>query len=398
MVLIYTIAFLAVNHLYPGPVGDEEHFVLTIKQFGKSIDLETLKHYDEMSTPAPFVVYGLWGRMVGFELIPLRLLSVLIAVVTAYLLHRLFADLLQNQRKATALALLVVLHPYMLAFGVLVHTDMPAIGCLVLAMLALHRKQPAILALALAGALLCRQYMAFGVLATGIYIQLQWVLDRSKFAPAMLIAIVISVLPLATLVAFWGQLSPLSPRAENYLGEELRFRPVSAVLYVSLCSIYLLPVLSLRWRACLGRWQVWFVAAMFSWLYWLYPVQASRIAVREGFHTVGLFHKFLQWTLEQGGADAWLEHWVFFAGYVTGLAIVATIVFDLYKSVQRRAFGMTAFMDLAVLCFLIMMPWSYLHWEKYFMPLFPVVLLRVLMLPTPSTAAHVQEKTKEKGY
>jgi hypothetical protein len=39
-----------------------------------------------------------------------------------------------------------------------------------------------------------------------------------------------------------------------------------------------------------------------------------------------------------------------------------------------------AFLGLAVVCFLVMMPFSYMHWEKYFMPLLPLAAVHVLAI------------------
>src|SRR5438132_14065253 len=67
--------------------ADEPHFVETIVQFGTSRpSLDLLTHYNEMSGPVPFVLYGAWGRMFGFEPFTLRLFSIVVAVATYVLL------------------------------------------------------------------------------------------------------------------------------------------------------------------------------------------------------------------------------------------------------------------------------------------------------------------------
>src|SRR5262249_25332232 len=66
--------------------GDEPHFVETIIQFGtRPLNLDLLTHYNEMSGPVPFVLYGTWGRVFGFGPPVLRLFSVVVALAT-YLL------------------------------------------------------------------------------------------------------------------------------------------------------------------------------------------------------------------------------------------------------------------------------------------------------------------------
>src|SRR5437868_4207542 len=67
--------------------ADEPHFVGTIIQFGTNpLSLDLLAHYNEMSGPVPFVLYGAWGRMFGFEPLTLRLFSIVVAVATYVLL------------------------------------------------------------------------------------------------------------------------------------------------------------------------------------------------------------------------------------------------------------------------------------------------------------------------
>src|SRR5205823_686203 len=59
--------------------ADEPHFVGTIVQFGTTpLSLDLLAHYNEMSGPVPFVLYGAWGRLFGFDPQTLRLFSIIV--------------------------------------------------------------------------------------------------------------------------------------------------------------------------------------------------------------------------------------------------------------------------------------------------------------------------------
>ena len=104
--------------------GDEIHFVETINRFGKNMGLNTIKHYNEMSTPLPFMLYALWGRIFGFEIHILRILSVIIAVATYILFHWLLFLIFGNIKVASLTSAFLVLHPYMVGFSVFVFTDM----------------------------------------------------------------------------------------------------------------------------------------------------------------------------------------------------------------------------------------------------------------------------------
>jgi polyferredoxin len=46
----------------------------------------------------------------------------------------------------------------------------------------------------------------------------------------------------------------------------------------------------------------------------------------------------------------------------------------------RRTTDLALFLDLSILLFLAIMPFSYFCWEKYFLPIIPFVTMRMLML------------------
>ena len=86
-----------------------------------------------------------------------------------------------------------------------------------------------------------------------------------------------------------------------------------------------------------------------------------------------------------------LEQVVFFTGFAGGLAIVAALALDAWRRWHEGRIDFQFFLDLTAFAFLAVMPCSYLHWEKYFMPLVPVMLLRILFVPFRDTAATVGE-------
>ncbi len=58
---------------------DEGHYIKTSIYLVENFNLQSLKQYNEMSTPLPFLIYGLWGKIVGYELERLRILSLIVA-------------------------------------------------------------------------------------------------------------------------------------------------------------------------------------------------------------------------------------------------------------------------------------------------------------------------------
>jgi hypothetical protein len=355
--------------------GDEWHFVETVRLFGDEISMHTRRHYDEMSTPLPFVLYGLWGRLIGFEIERLRLLSLLLAVITYIVLYSLLFRLLGSFKTAVLGTGFVMVHPYMLGFSLFVFTDMSAIMFMLAACLAMHRGRPVWFALMLAGGLLCRQYLAFVFVASLLVFAMQWYRRKSQAPPAMLTATVLSALPLALLFLLWGDVHPDNLRKQFYLAESFRFHPSACVLYVSQLFWYLVPVLLFRWR-CLYRDRRFLIAATaVSLIYFAFPVTSSAPALRAGMETVGFMHRFL---LQLAG-DSWLPAAVFYVGFLLGLPLLFLIVKDAYNQLIHRRLDYALFLDICIVVFVLVMPWSYLTWEKYFMPLLPLAAARFLM-------------------
>ena len=357
--------------------ADEPHFVETIIQFGTTpLSLDLLTHYNEMSGPVPFVLYGAWGRLFGFEPHMLRLFSIVVAVATYVLLFWFLQSETGNLRLSAIGTAFVALHPYMLYLSLFIYTDMLAIMCLIGAIAAVRRERPLWMALALCGAMLNRQYLVFATGAASAYYLARCIQLRQRGDVVPLLAVVASVVPLAGLCALWGGLCPDGNLKHIYLDKHPSFHVSSLVLYVSLTSIYLSPVVAARWREFFGRKAPLVVAAALCWLYWLFPVTPSPIAAESGFR-VGMLHLALHRLFE----SEVLEQLVFFAGFAGGLAVVTALALDAWRRWNKRQIDFQFFLDLTVFAFLAVMPCSYLHWEKYFMPLVPVLLLRILFAP-----------------
>ncbi|RKZ24651.1 hypothetical protein DRQ20_06680, partial [bacterium] len=99
------------------PWVDEWHFVPTIKKFCEEISLRTIKNYEEYSTPLPFILYALWGRAFGCELMSLRIFSLIIAFLTYISFYFLCFSLLKNEKLSLALTLFLSLNPYMIGLS-----------------------------------------------------------------------------------------------------------------------------------------------------------------------------------------------------------------------------------------------------------------------------------------
>lgn len=377
-VIVFHLAVIMVgNMIRPdwGHWGDEWHFQNTIKRFGEDISLYSLKHYEEMSTPLPFLAYALWGRMVGFELFDLRILSLITALITYLVFHRLLFVLIKDDRKVLWGAILLVVQPYMVGFSIFVYTDMIAILFLLLAVFGHVRRRPVILGLCLALAILSRQYMAFLAIAGAIYFLLEYFITKRRDSLAMLGAALLSTVPYLALAIWWGGLSPDSSLRQRYLDEGLFLHPEVVSLYVSLIVIYLFPLLIYYMRKFYCGLTVWVVALIGSAYYVIFPVGPSKPSLEVGITTVGLFHRLLRYLVGQG----FWEHAVFYLGFVLAVPVIFSLGNDVIQRCRQHLCDNKLFLDLAVISFLVVMPFSYLGWEKYFLPVVPLLILRILM-------------------
>lgn len=357
--------------------GDEQHFLETVRLFGRDGSLATLAHYPEMSTPLPFILYALWGQLVSFATPALRVFSLLIALITFAACHALLFSVHKDARLALVLTALIALNPYMLAFGIFVFTDMLAILCLILFCIAVRRGKPILLALSSAGALLARQYLIFLVLAAVAYYLLQ--VQGAPRARAMLTALVLSLVPLLLLFVLWRGPSPDSPLRALYLKQGLYLHVNSITLYTVQFFVYLLPVVLVWARSLYADGKRLLVSFALSGLYLWFPIAPGAPQVEASLSTLGLFHRLLR-TLVGVGMESIVFYLLFFLGCVLVLAVAE----DALGRWRRKEYTFPLFLDLAILVFPLTMSFSYLGWEKYFLPVLPLMTLWLTLPARPA--------------
>ena len=73
--------------------ADEVGYFATVRYFGDHFRFATLADYDQVTPPLAYFVYAAWGKVVGFDLSSLRILSLVLAVSTFALPFGLNHDL-----------------------------------------------------------------------------------------------------------------------------------------------------------------------------------------------------------------------------------------------------------------------------------------------------------------
>lgn len=366
-IYLAALAWFGVNR--PMPWGDEAHFHEAIKQFAHHPTLETLRTYNEMSTPLPFVLYALWGKAFGLDLPVLRIGSLVIASLALGLGYWLFRLLLPN-RLATLAVVFLAVNPYFAGTSVFVFTDMLATAFLISGAIALIKESGPGLFVSCSGALLSRQYLVFFPLAVMGYCGLRYLFSRHTASLNNLWWTLLSFLPVAGLFLFWGGLSPDCPRRANYLSVGWGWHPQSFFLYTALLFVYALPfsaaVLYNRRQVIRGLWPV----APVCLLYWAAPIGPSPFTLAEtDFVTVGILHRLSTRLFPDLVTDG-----LFFLLFLLGAAVLGVYVHRFVLQLRSRKVTTIDFLILAHVLFLAVMPFSYLWWEKYFLPLLPLSL------------------------
>ncbi len=376
ILVVFEVLLVSVVGLHQPYWGDEAHFVKTVRQFGNEISVSQLQHYNEMSTPLPFILYAAWGHVLGFDIATLRIFSLIIALITYLVFFHLAFSIFKNPGTAILITLFLLIQPYLIGLSIFVFTDMLMMLFLILGILAVRNSRPYLFSFAAAGGLLCRQYFAFFILAAGIYFLARLVLQKNKQSAFMLISTFLSTLPLIFLFILWKGFSPQNNMKALYLNERLHFHPDFLVLYISLFAVYLFPVIIYRWRSIYGNIRILAASVLVSGIYIFFPVYASKPAVAVNVLTVGFFHRLVR-AIVGTGAD----QFVFYAAFLLSLPVVISIIRDGWRRVGKRDFDFLFFLDLAIIGFIFLMPFSYLNWEKYFIPVIPLAALQLLLLP-----------------
>jgi hypothetical protein len=356
------------------PWHDEAHFVGQIRDFGTNLTVHRLADYDEVAPPLVFVLYAIWGSLAGFTLPALRLFSLLIAAGTFGLLAHTALRFLHHPVSALAVVMMVMINPYTAGLSLFVYTDMTMLLCVILFLAGAERTSPVLVGSAVALGLLTRQYFLFVPLAGGAYYLLQILFARNRTSVPTLAAIGAGAVPLALLVAVWrGPAPPSGMRI--WITSSSGFHLSYLILYVGLCALFLLPVVVARRNLFRFSPRAHAMILSVSLLYAVAPVRASTESVAmAGRETVGLFHRVLA---SMGGGTS-LSDAVFYLLWLGGLHVAAFLVRDTVKKIAESRIDPMLLLNLAFVGFLVVMPFSYQVWEKYLLPLVPVLALRLI--------------------
>lgn len=353
---------------------DEQHFAETMRAFGSRYlpSLELLRSYNEMSTPLPFLMFGLGGRLVDFDLATMRYGMVLLAAAMLFVLYRTLSILSDSPRWSLASALAFLMNPYVFGASICLYTDIPALLFGTMALFAYVTRRPFWFGVLVWCAMMSRQYYVF--LPLGILtFELGAVLFDRRIRSEWIWSPLLGLFCMVPLFLWWNGLAPQTELKAVYLDPQPTFHAASAILYISLGCWYAIPFFLIVFRRCYASFSNILLAVVLSMLFFIFPIRATDEAVSGGVHTVGLLHR----ALVQVGGEITAQT-VFYLGFVGALIPVVGGVRGLLK--HRPISPLSAALVSVLGAFLLVMSFSYHVWEKYYLPALSVefVLLGLL--------------------
>jgi len=193
----------------------------------------------------------------------------------------------------------------------------------------------------------------------------------------MVFALMLAAVPLATLFVLWKGFCPVNTLSTPLIAESFTFHMNSFTLYIIQLFVYMLPVICFMGKSLYLDQRRLVLALILCWVYWLFPVAVSAPGIAAGKFTVGYFHRLLRiWP------GVMLEQWVFFICFTLAVPMAFSIISDTWKRLKSRNDDFTLFMDFSIILFYFVMPFSYMHWEKYFLPLLPIAAVQLVATST----------------
>jgi hypothetical protein len=258
----------------------------------------------------------------------------------------------------------------MIGLSVFVFTDMSALFFTSLFLHAILNKNHYLIAISIAGALLCRQYFIFLPAGAGLYYLFRYVKSRDASCLKSIIAVIIGMLPLLALVLYWHGLTPLNETRMKYHNEALVFHEAAVSFYVSLIIVYCFPVLLIHLKNIYTN-RIFLIAAIpLSSFQFFFPIKQPIKWVRDRYLTTGFFHE----VIALPGSHTF-ENIVFYICFFLSLPVIFYFFKLIFKSIREKCFDICFLCQIVTILFLITMPLSYLLWEKYFIPVIVFIII-----------------------
>jgi hypothetical protein len=237
---------------------DELHFWPTSLLFSRSLvpDIDTLRNYNELSTPLPFMVFGAVEHLFGWGVTGGRLVNWLASLIVILLIGMPRRD---GAWRPCLAAVGLMLCPYFVGASVYLYTDMLAILFVCLGVWFYLRSRHWLSALAFILAIAARQYMiAFPAAILCYELCASWkrgfAVRGSWVAPAVAAASILGW------IALFGGLAPRAAVDAQQVStaRAARIFPDHGLYFLACLAVYFVipeAILYRDWRPDLKRWR-----------------------------------------------------------------------------------------------------------------------------------------------
>lgn len=371
LIILFTLSFLFISS---PPHSDEKHFIETIKIFTEGNLIYTMKDYPEITPPLFYIVFSLWSKIVGFSIESLRILNLIISLVCWQFIFYFFKLTTYRSKSSFLLSALVIMNPYLLGVSIFVYNDNLMLLFLLLAMIFLYKERPTLTGISLSLALLIRQYSIVFPLSVFIYSSIKSI-KENKLRTELLIASVLSIIPLLMLFIYWNGLAPESGLKVWYIENRLIYNLDYINTYLTFSSIYTLPLLIYFFYKKGFVITKLIYAVVFSTIISFFPIKPSLATLNQiNVTTVGYAHKFSRIIF---GTDSTALNILFFIFLILGSYITIILFSDFIKKFREDNIDKESILSLCWLLFLLIMPFSFQVWEKYLLMILPFYMAAI---------------------
>lgn len=362
---VFALPFVVVFALtrFDHPIhSDEVFFYRLTLEFGTHTfpSMQFLRTYDHTVTPLVFIVFGLLGRAIGFDLWKMRAVIALLSCFTLLLFHRLCrVRCIQTSPWLPFYATAVLaFSPYYFGASIYYYTDIPCLFAMMVATTCYLADRPLTGGIASGAALLTRQFSLFLPAAYALASLTKTRGPRLDLRRGALLLVPFGmVLPL---IVLWGGLSPQN-RFREMVQQVGYFHPAFVNYLVLATGVYCLPLAILRLRT-LFQWQRLLLVLLLAPLFWIAIPQPNAAVLNLPVETLG----YLDIALTTVFGDH--KTLPYFLLWLLGCLI-------LYEVFQAERTDPERFIPFAIGGFFLMNLFVYMVWDKYLLMVLPFVLL-----------------------
>lgn len=378
------IVVIKLNHPY---WHDEKHFVSIVNLFGENFSLSQVVDYPAVTGPFFYYLYALWGKLISFNIISLRIFNLIIAVITSAAIFWFFKKILLKNKIALFGFLILFVNPYYLGLSFFVYTDMLNLLLLILFSISVYKKKSYLMLLSGSLALLVRQYSVFLIVAAGLY----FILEKHKNKDVKLLNFIflfLTILPLLILMFIWKGISPPSGFNKWVIYDQY-YHFSYIFIYLTFLAVYLLPIEIFLLKNFWKNKKILIYSFVFSLLYFLFPIKPSYTSmVQTNYTTVGLLHRLIN----KLTINIYIEHLVLWLFFWLGLGLMIYLIkIEIHRYLMNK-WDFRQFLTLATVVFILIMPLSYQVWEKYLIMVLPFIILRLLILKCKDNQLELTEQ------